>query len=157
MFDAIMFAHEEIKKIVAFIKDMCPIGKPKFEYARASFDEELYERSKHGDSTRSDTLSTPTINVREERMNVIRNEIIEPSGPRTQCRALLEEFCTTSEIVVREWLLQSKRVDGRGMDEVRPLAAESTAPPRSRLRHVTRDRPRFSQRQPSHNLRPAKA
>jgi polyribonucleotide nucleotidyltransferase len=134
MFDAIMFAHEEIKKIVEFINGMvAEVGKPKFEYARADFDEELYEKIKDwGIDKIRYALDTDDKNVREERLNVIRNEIIETFGPENpNAELMMEDFLYRLEkIVVREWLLQGKRVDGRGMDEVRPLAAEVGILPR---------------------------
>ena len=82
MFDAIMAAHVEIKKIVKFINEMvAEIGKPKFEYARASFDEELYEKIKDGLDKIRYALDTDDKNIREERLNVIRTEILETFGP----------------------------------------------------------------------------
>ncbi len=134
MYEAILLAHAEIKKIVAFINDIVSqIGKPKFEYARASFNAELYNMVKETyiDKIRN-ALDTPDKNVREERMNVIRGEIIDQySEEYPETSSQLEEFLyKTQKIVVREWLLQSKRVDGRAMDEVRPLAAEVGLLPR---------------------------
>jgi len=134
MFDAIMFAHEEIKKIVEFINGMVKeVGKPKFEYARAAFDEELYEKIKEWglDKIRY-ALDTDDKNVREERLNVIRAEILETFGPeKPNTETMLEDFLyKLQKIVVREWLLQGKRVDGRAMDEIRPLSAEVGLLPR---------------------------
>jgi polyribonucleotide nucleotidyltransferase len=109
------------------------IGKPKLEYAKAAFDEELYEKIKEWglDKIRY-ALDTDDKNVREERLNAIRNEIIETFGPENpNAELMLEDFLDRMQkIVVREWLLQRKRVDGRAMDEVRPLAAEVGLLPR---------------------------
>lgn len=134
MLEAIMLAHEEIKKIVAAINSIVrEIGKPKFEYARASFNQELYGKLKAGylDKIRH-ALDTPDKNVREERMNLLRGEILDEfSGEYPETAQQLEEMLYKAQkIVVREWLLQSKRVDGRAMDEVRPLAAEVSLLPR---------------------------
>jgi len=134
VFDAIMFAREEIKKVVLFIKDMArQIGKPKFDYAKAAFDEELFEKIKAwGIDKIRYALDTDDKNIREERLNEIRKEIVETFGPENpNAELMLEDFLyKIQKIVVREWLLQSKRVDGRAMDEVRPAAAEVGLLPR---------------------------
>lgn len=135
MYDAIMAAHEEIKKLCAFIDGIVSeIGKPKFEYAKGRFNQEMLDELKDTilEKVRH-ALDTDDKNVREARMSELRGEIM-PS--------LLEKYPTAEQdwgevvyklqkFVVRRWLLDDKkRVDGRGLMDVRPLAAEVGILPR---------------------------
>ena len=129
MFDAIMKAHEEIKGIVAFINSIVTeIGKPKFEYPSCELDHDMFE--KVFDFCEKDVmfaLDTDDKTVRDARMEPVRDAIMEK---------FLEEYPDLEAIypeliykiqkkIVRRWLLDDKkRVDGRRMDQIRPLAAE---------------------------------
>ena len=129
MFDAIMKAHEEIKGIVAFINSIvAEIGKPKFEYPSCELDHDMFE--KVFDFCEKDVmfaLDTDDKTVRDARMEPVRDAIMEK---------FLEEYPDLEAIypeliykiqkkIVRRWLLDDKkRVDGRRMDQIRPLAAE---------------------------------
>ncbi|MEG2571143.1 MAG: polyribonucleotide nucleotidyltransferase, partial [Clostridia bacterium] len=135
MYDGIMLAHEEIKKIVAFIDGIkAEIGLPKFEYAKSPFDEALYNEIK---TTAIDRvrlcMDTDDKLIRDERLRALTAELSSELSDK------FPEFDTyvgeclykVQKAVVREWLLEGKRVDGRGMDEVRPLAAEVGVLPRT--------------------------
>ncbi len=129
MFDAIMKAHEEIKGLVAFINSIvAEIGKPKFEYPSCELDHDMFD--KVFDFCEADVmaaLDTDDKTVRDERMEPIRDAIME---------RFLEEYPDLETVypeliykiqkkIVRRWLLvDKKRVDGRRMDQIRPLAAE---------------------------------
>ncbi len=134
MFDGIMAAHETIKPAVALINQMVEeIGKPKFSYAHTSFNEELfgkiveeyYEKTKY-------TMDTDDKNVREERWNKVAEEVFAEFGEEyPEVTAQWEEITyRIQKKVVKEWLLQGKRVDGRAMNQIRPLAAEVHLIPR---------------------------
>lgn len=135
MFEAIMLAHDEIKKLCAFIDGIvAEIGKPKFEYAKGRFNQEMLDELKDRiiEKVRH-ALDTDDKNVREARMTALREELM-PS--------LLEKYPTAEQdwgevvyklqkFVVRRWLLDDKkRVDGRGLMDVRPLASEVGILPR---------------------------
>jgi polyribonucleotide nucleotidyltransferase len=136
MFDAIMTAHAEIKNICEFIEGIAAeIGKPKFEYAKGKFNQELYDELKGVIMDRlRQALDTDDKNVRESRLTELRLEMI-PS--------LIEKYPTVEadwgdvmyklqKHVVRRWLLdEKKRVDGRGLMDVRPLSAEVGILPRT--------------------------
>ena len=128
MFNGIMAAHEAIKPIITLINQMvAEIGKPKFEYAKASFNEELFAKIK--DKYFEDVkycMDTDDKNVREERYNAVVKKMIEEFGTEyPEITAQLEEITyRIQKKVVKAWLLQGKRVDGRAMNEIRPLAAE---------------------------------
>ena len=134
MFDGIMKAHEVIKPAIALIDRMVEeIGKPKFSYAHTSFNEELfakiveeyYEKTKY-------TMDTDDKNVREERWNAVAEEVFAEFGEEyPEVVAQWEEITyRIQKKVVKEWLLQGKRVDGRAMNQIRPLAAEVGLIPR---------------------------
>ena len=135
MYDGIMLAHEEVKKLVRFINEIkAEIGLPKFEYAKAAFDADLYEdvKSYAIDKVRY-CMDTDDKLVRDERLRELTAELVEKfSETYPECEAYLGEcLYKIQKIVVREWLLAGKRVDGRAMDEVRPLAAEVGVLPRT--------------------------
>ncbi|MDR1328044.1 MAG: polyribonucleotide nucleotidyltransferase [Oscillospiraceae bacterium] len=128
MLRGIIEAHGEIKKIIALIDAMVSeVGKPKFEYAKASFNEELFEKivSKYLSDTEH-SLDTDDKNVREERWNAVVEKMLAEFGEEyPELPAQLEEITyKLQKKVVKAWLLRGKRVDGRSSDEIRPLAAE---------------------------------
>jgi len=126
--DGIKAAHEAIQPIIALINKMIEdIGKPKFEYAKASFNEELFSKicDKYMDEVKH-SMDTDDKNVREERFNEAVTKMIEEFGEEyPEIGAQMEEITyRIQKKVVKAWLLEGKRVDGRAMDEIRPLAAE---------------------------------
>ncbi len=136
MLDAIALAHEEIKKMVAFIADIqAQIGKPKFAFVSQEVPHELLDAvlEEFGDDFKA-ALDTDDKNVREERLLPIKDAIHEKYDPEyaeTQPTLLDEVIYKAQKVIVRRWLLdEQKRVDGRGMDEMRPLSAEVDLLPR---------------------------
>lgn len=136
MLNAIMAGHEEIKKMVAFISGIQKeIGKEKFTFESQEVDEALFEDIKEFaiEKVRY-ALDTNDKNIREERLAPIVDEIHEKfderceegkTGVIDECIYKLQKF------VVRRWLLDDgKRVDGRKLDEIRPLDAEVALLPR---------------------------
>ena len=71
-------------------------------------------------------------NVREERLTAARLDFAEKFGEKYEDFETHIEVCLykMQKKVVKKWLLQGKRVDGRSMDEIRPLAAEVGVLPR---------------------------
>ena len=129
MFDGIMFAHEENKKIVEFIKSIvAEIGKDKIAFESNDPSEELYEAIKAFaiDDVKV-ALDTDDKRIRDERLLPIYaavhaefdEKFPEEADKIDDCLYKLQKF------IVRRWLLdEGKRVDGRGIDEIRPLNAE---------------------------------
>ena len=134
MFEGIMKAHEAIKPVVALINQMVEeIGKPKFTYEKASFNEELFAKIVENYYEKVQyCMDTDDKNVREERYNVVVNEMLEQFGEEyPEITAQLDEITyKIQKKVVKNWLMQGKRVDGRAMNEIRPLAAEVGVLPR---------------------------
>ena len=134
MLEAIRRAHEESKKIVAFIKGIQDeIGKEKADFEKVGVNMDFYyavsdlvsEKVKYA-------LDTDDKNVREARLKPIIEEIEETFGEEyaEYMPTLGEVMYKLQKRIVREWLFTGKRVDGRGMDEIRPLAAEAGVLPR---------------------------
>ena len=129
MFDAIMKAHEEIKKLLVFINEIiAAVGKPKFDYPSCEVDHDLYEKIEEYciDAVRI-ALDTDDKIVRDERMAVITENVYnEFDGGDPDMHVVINEILyKIQKFVVRRWLLdEGKRVDGRRLDQIRPLAAE---------------------------------
>ena len=129
MFDAIMKAHEEIRGIVGFINSIVDeIGKPKFEYASCELDHDMFDRIfAFCERDVMTALDTDDKNVRDARMEPIRDAIMaEFADEYPELDTVYPELIyKIQKKIVRRWLLDDKkRVDGRRMDEIRPLAAE---------------------------------
>ena len=134
MYKAIELAHNENQKQVELINRMvAEIGKPKFDYPHASFNQELFDKIVENfmDEAKA-AMDTDDKNVREARWN----EMIEHWHEK-----YLEEYPDMDQFldeitykfqkkIVKAWLLEGHRVDGRPKNEIRPLAAEVGVLPR---------------------------
>ncbi len=134
MLKAIMTGHEEIKKIVAFISDIQKeIGKKKFEFESMEVDHDLFDAIEAlvGEKVKV-ALDTNDKNIREERLNPIKDEVHEKFDEEYPEKIAMIDECIykLQKKIVRNWLYEGKRVDGRGIDEIRPLAAEVGVLPR---------------------------
>ncbi len=135
MFDAIMKGHAENQKMVAFIKDIqSQIGKTKFTYDSTNPDEQMYEDVKAlAIDGVKEALDTDDKRIRDERLRPVYEMVHEKLDEKyPEMEAQLEEcLYKLQKFVVRRWLLdENKRVDGRGIDEIRPLSAEVGLLPR---------------------------
>ena len=138
MYDAIMMAHEEIKKLCAWIDGIvAEIGKPKFTYEPHHLNDAVFDamRADYMDEIRL-ALDTDDKTVRDSAMNVITGKALEKYGsyyatPEAASSEIGEILYKLQKFVVRKWLLEDgKRVDGRRLDQIRPLAAEVDLLPR---------------------------
>ena len=129
MFNGIMFGHETNQKIVEFIKGIRDeVGKPKIDFPSNDPSPELYEAIKEFaiDDVRL-ALDTDDKRVRDERLKPIYDVVHEKFDEAYPEEASKIEDCLykLQKYIVRRWLLDDgKRVDGRGIDEIRPLNAE---------------------------------
>ena len=129
MFDGIMFAHEENKKIVEFIKSIvAEIGREKITFESNDPSEELYEAIKAFaiDDVKV-ALDTDDKRIRDERLKPIYDAVHAEFDEKFPEEADKIEDCLykLQKFIVRRWLLdEGKRVDGRGIDEIRPLNAQ---------------------------------
>ncbi|MGN1098368.1 MAG: polyribonucleotide nucleotidyltransferase, partial [Clostridia bacterium] len=126
VFEGIMAAHKEIQKICKFISEIqAEIGKPKFEYESVVVPEELYEDVKAVaiDKVRV-ALDTDDKNIREENLKGVYAYVYEQLGDKyPEQEAVIDEaLYKLQKYVVRRWILdEGKRVDGRGLGDIRPL------------------------------------
>lgn len=136
MFDAIKKGHEEIKKIVIFIEGIVKeIGKPKFEYKSSEVPSEIFSAVKEYayDRMREAVLAVD----KRERDNKISDLSKDVQSHLAEIypdlkSVLNEAIYKLQKKVVRQYILEEgKRVDGRGLDEIRPLSAEVGLLPRT--------------------------
>ncbi len=137
VFEAIMQAHEEIKKICAFISDIQKeVGKEKIEYTPHVVDEEMYEAIKaFGLDKLKVALDTDDKDVREANMKVFYEELYQhfegTYNEEEHGAEITETVEKLMKFIVRRWILdEGKRVDGRGILDIRPLHAEVGLLPR---------------------------
>ena len=128
MYEGIVQAHEHLQPILDLIDKMVEeIGKPKFEYEHASFDDVLFEKLVNNEFESMEyCMDTPDKNVREARVNDWITMVEEKYGEEhpDMMNYMDEILYKLQKKVVKKWLLAGKRVDGRKMNEIRPLAAE---------------------------------
>ena len=129
MFNAIMAGHEENKKIVKFIQGIVDeIGKPKFAYESSDPDPEIMaEIEAFCAEDVKKALDTDDKNVRDEALLPIYEAVHEKYDEKFEGNeAKIDEIMyLVQKHIVRAWLKdEHKRVDGRDIDEIRPLNAE---------------------------------
>ncbi|MCM3756763.1 polyribonucleotide nucleotidyltransferase [Sporosarcina aquimarina] len=138
MLEAIMFGHEEIKKLVAFQeKIIAEVGKEKMEIELFQLDQDLVASIK--ESCNSDlvqAIQTEEKHAREEAITAVKNEVIAryeeneaDDATMKQVRNVLEKLVKDE---VRRLITDEKvRPDGRGLEEIRPLSSETGILPRA--------------------------
>ena len=134
MLNAIIAGHTEIKKLVAFISDIqAQIGKKKFEFESMEVDHDMFDAIEEFAADRVKVaLDTDDKNKREEMLNPIKDDIHAKFDEIYPEKAAMIDECIykLQKKIVRNWLYEGKRVDGRGIDDIRPLAAEVGVLPR---------------------------
>ena len=128
MYDAIMKAHAEIKELLGFVNAIIDeVGKPKFSYPSCELDHDMFDKIfAFCEADLMNALDTDDKNVRDERMVPIEDAILEKFGEEYPDLPIQmpELVYKMQKKVVRRWLLEGKRVDGRALNQIRPLAAE---------------------------------
>ncbi len=136
MLDAIKKGHEEIKRICDFINDIVKeIGKPKFTYESAEVPADLFAAVKaFGYETMREAVLATDKQDRDDKVNKLTVETqaaLAEQFPEMQAK-INEAIYKLEKKVVREYILkEGKRVDGRRLDEIRPLSAEVGILPRT--------------------------
>ena len=132
MLTAIKTAHVEIKKIIEFInKIVAERGKPKIDFQVVGLDMDVFHaiQNKYLDDFKA-AMDTDDKNVRDAALLPIMDKIAEEYPDLSAADLDLVSY-KMQKFVVRRWLLdEGKRVDGRGINEIRPLAAEVGILPR---------------------------
>lgn len=135
MFNGIMAGHKANQKIIEFIKNIRDeIGKEKFTYTTTEPDETMLQAVKDFASEELKiALNANDKKIRDEQLKPVYQRVHEHfaeiyPGSEAQIDACMYK---AQKNIVRRWLLdEQKRVDGRKMDEIRPLAAEVSVLPR---------------------------
>ena len=141
MLKAIKEAHKEIKKICKFItKIQKDIGKPKFEYKSFEVDKDIYEfvetnfKDEMKEKVQEEDKETRDNNI-AELTEKIENAYLEKYGEEAleeNKQGIGEAIYKVEKKCVRELIYnEHKRVDGRGLDEIRPLSCEVGLLPRT--------------------------
>ncbi|MBQ7384843.1 MAG: polyribonucleotide nucleotidyltransferase, partial [Clostridia bacterium] len=136
MYDAIMLAHKEIKDLLEFINAIIDeIGKPKFDYPSCELDHDMFDKIfDFCEKDMMEALDTDDKNIRDEKVVPITDAIIEKFGEEyPDLPTMMDELIyKIQKKIVRRWLLvDKKRVDGRRMDQIRPLGSEVGLLPRA--------------------------
>ena len=136
MFEAIMKAHEEIKDLLGFINAIIDeIGKPKFDYPSCELDHDMFDKIfAFCEKDMMEALDTDDKNVRDEKVVPITDAILAEFGEEyPDLPTMMDELIyKIQKKIVRRWLLvDKKRVDGRRMDQIRPLGSEVGILPRA--------------------------
>jgi len=128
MYEGIVQAHAHVQPVLDLIDRMvAEIGKPKFEYEHASFDQALFDLLCANDMEAMEhCMDTDDKNVRETRVNEWIAKVQEKYlAEHPDMMNFMEEILyKMQKKIVKKWLLEGHRVDGRKMNEIRPLGAE---------------------------------
>ena len=134
MLEGLKYAHSVIQEMCDFISSIqAEIGRPKMEYESHDVNREIFNKIKETEYANiQHALDTDDKNIRDERIGVITDRIIASMGEEyPDLTAELEEIMyKMQKEIVRAWLYEGRRVDGRGLDEIRPLASEVDLLPR---------------------------
>ena len=141
MFEAIMKAHEEIKDLLGFINAIIDeIGKPKFDYPSCELDHDMFDKIfAFCEKDMMEALDTDDKNIRDEKVVPITDAILAEFGEEyPELPSMMDELIyKIQKKIVRRWLLvDKKRVDGRRMDQIRPLGSEVGILPRADRKSV---------------------
>ncbi len=136
MYNGIMAGHHANQHILQFIQGIqAEIGKEKFDYPSNEPEPEMFEAVKaFAEADVRAAMDTDDKTVRDARLRPVYDKVHERFDPEyPEQEAKIDEcLYKTQKYVVRRWLLdEQKRVDGRGMDDMRPLAAEVALLPRT--------------------------
>ncbi|SMC34204.1 polyribonucleotide nucleotidyltransferase [Oscillospiraceae bacterium] len=135
MLNAIAEGHEVIKEIVAFINSIvAEIGKPKFEYESADVPEEVFHLVKEygWDKMRQAVLSDDK-SVRDANVAALQAEVVDLLEEKEEGLSswAADAIYKLEKKVVRDYLFREHvRVDGRALDEIRPLSCDVGVLPR---------------------------
>ncbi|NLJ71258.1 MAG: polyribonucleotide nucleotidyltransferase [Clostridiaceae bacterium] len=135
MMEAIIMAHQEIKKVCDFFQEVVDqVGKPKYEYQSFAIASDLKDRvfELAYDKIKANILNADKA-IRDEQIGNVREEVkavIEQENEEW-LDSFAEAFTEVEAYVLREYLYNDhKRVDGRGLYDIRPLSSEVGLLPR---------------------------
>lgn len=133
--EAMEFAQKEIQPVISFIKDfVAKCGKKKYKYESSTLDKDLV--SKISDFAKSRILELCGMNLEKEHYGVKYDEILEEiynefEGKYTKSKMEQAMHQIEKEVLRHLILEESKRIDGRGLDDLRKISIEIGVLPRT--------------------------
>lgn len=136
MLEAILFAHEEIKKICAFIQEIADeVGKPKAEFTLFTCDESIQEEIvEYAKDKINDAIIEPDKLTRQDKIDALKAEIMEvflEKYPDNEADIADATYKIVKEKVRENILERGIRPDNRKIDEIRPISCEVGLLPRT--------------------------
>jgi polyribonucleotide nucleotidyltransferase len=136
MFDAVKKGHEEIKKIAAFIKSIvAEVGKPKFQYVSMEVPAEIFDAVKEiAYETMREAVLAVDKTERDAKVAALTEEVQQKLAETFPDKkgVIAEAIYKLEKKVVRKYILEEhKRVDGRSLDQIRPMSAAVALLPRT--------------------------
>ena len=136
MYDALMKGHEEIKKVCEQIeKIVSEIGKEKFSYTSSAVPQEVYDEvAGIASEEMKQAVLAVDKTVRDTKISELTAKVNEQLGEKYKDNPsyIADSLYKLEKKVVRHYLLhEKKRVDGRSLDEIRPLYSEVGVLPRT--------------------------
>ncbi|MFV0504688.1 MAG: polyribonucleotide nucleotidyltransferase [Lachnospirales bacterium] len=141
MYEAIMLAHDENKKIVEFINGIvAKEGKEKHSYEQSTVDMDVYNKMKElvSDQQMEEAVFTDMKQERDAKISALKNEVIEKmlsseiEDENEYISKINEAIYKFQKETVRRMILRdNKRPDGRALNQIRELAAEIDILPRT--------------------------
>lgn len=132
MLEAIMFGHEEIKKIIAFQEQIvAEVGKEKLPVTLFEIDEAIQADIKAACETdMHDAIQTAEKHARDEAIQAVKDRIIASYEEQEADEVTMKQVYTILDKMVkdevRRQITEDKvRPDGRKLDEIRPLSSET--------------------------------
>ncbi|BAM47584.1 polyribonucleotide nucleotidyltransferase [Amphibacillus xylanus] len=138
MLEAIMFAHEEIKRLVAFQEEIYQaVGKEKMEVALFNLDEELtLEVEKLAKDRLVSAIQTHEKLEREASIELVKKEVIETFENNEADEETINQVKDILDQIVKDEVrrlitVEKVRPDGRTPEEIRPLSSRVNLLPRT--------------------------
>lgn len=139
MLEAIMFGHEEVKRLIAFQEEIvAEIGKEKMEVTLFEIDQELEAEIRNiCESDMIQAIQVPEKHAREDAIEAVKEQVLskyealaeEDPEKYKQVKMILDKIVKDE---VRRLITEEKiRPDGRAIDEIRPLSSEVGILPRA--------------------------
>ncbi|WAA10761.1 polyribonucleotide nucleotidyltransferase [Fervidibacillus albus] len=138
MLDAIMFGHEEIKKLIAFQEEIAEkVGKEKMEVTLFEIDSEVEKEVRSlCEKEMLDAIRIPEKQAREKAIESVKQQILEKYESEEADEEFLKQVQTVLDKLVKEEVrrlitVEKIRPDGRKIDEIRPLSSSVSILPRA--------------------------
>ncbi|MDD4296325.1 MAG: polyribonucleotide nucleotidyltransferase [Ruminiclostridium sp.] len=136
MLDAMKKGHEEIRRLISFVEDIVKeVGKEKFSYTSMAVPDEIFNRvSEFCKDELAEAMMNDDKTIRDKNVDVVSKKVHETLDEEfpDSISMISEAFYKLQKKIVRgKILFEQKRVDGRGLMDIRPLSASVGILPRT--------------------------